>query len=166
MIPSPPELKLTFRSDGVKSPIAERRVQWLSINSWKGLTRTDLLQVEVGGVKRPVAQLPAESRLASIKWGVNVTFRFVSLAVHKARHSHALPWLLAESVGASRVGQALSAGGAGEPGPAPALARFHAEPVVLVAAVPADRLVAELRGTDSPLLFIGNSNFSRHHDGG
>ena len=64
-------------------------------------------------------------------------------------HSHALPRLLAESVGASRVGQALGAGGAGVPGPAPALARLHTEPVVLVAAVPADRFVAELRGIDS-----------------
>ena len=67
-------------------------------------------------------------------------------------HSQALPWLLAESVGASRIGQALSASGAGVAGPAPALARLHAEPVVLVAAVPADGLVAELRGVKSPPL--------------
>ena len=62
------------------------------------------------------------------------------------RHSHAFPRFLAEPVGAPRVGQALGAGGAGVAGPAPALARLRAEPAVLVAAVPADRLVAELSG--------------------
>ena len=91
-----------------------------------------------------------------MNWGGKFAFKLLKLARKSTPemelYSHALPRLLAEPVGASRVGQALRAGGAGEPGPAPALAWLRAEPVVLVAAVPADRLVAELRGAISPLL--------------
>ena len=171
MIPSPPELKLTFRTDGVKSPIADRLAR--RRNTCMNQNQTDLLArmgvcwrlLKLAGLAaltgllhnlppNPGSHLQKEDeRLRSdlLLWVIEHLFslfdRCTPIAVSQIlRHSHAFPRFLAEPVGAPRVGQALGAGGAGVAGPAPALARLRAEPAVLVAAVPADRLVAELSG--------------------